>query len=77
MILSLRQDSLLNKCDTLCDEIKAVCAQCETQLQKAQDCDNIFTQKGESALIENALNVAKDDFNQLIIEAQKLREKLQ
>ena len=75
--IATAKDSLLNKCDTLCDEIKAVCVKCEAQLQKAQDCDNIFAQKGESAMIANALNVVKDDFNQLIIEAQKLRKKVQ
>lgn len=69
------KDSLQNACENLLQSLDNKNAQCEAQIKEMQNCDNIFV--SDYAMIINALNEAKEQCTQLIIEAQKLRDKVQ
>ena len=74
-LIATTKDSLQNACDSLLQSLEDKKAQCEVQISKSQNFDNVFV--GDYAMILNALDEAKEQCNQLIIETQKLRENVQ
>ena len=67
--------SLQNACENLLQSLDSKKAQCEAQIKEMHNYDNIFV--SDYAMIINALNLAKEQCTQLIIETQKLRDKVQ
>lgn len=74
-LIATTKDSLQNACDNLLQSLEDKKAQCEVQISEAQNRDNVFI--GDYTMILDALDEAKEQCNQLIIEMQKLREKVQ
>ena len=74
-LIATTKDSLQNACDSLLKSLEDKKAQCEAQISKSQNFDNVFV--GDYAMIINALDEVKEQCNQLIIETQKLRENVQ
>ena len=74
-LLATTKDSLQNACENLLQSLDNKKAQCEAQIKEMHNCDNIFV--SDYAMMTNALNLAKEQCTQLIIETQKLRDKVQ
>lgn len=74
-LIATTKDSLQNACDNLLQSLEDKKAQCEVQIKEAQNCDNVFI--SDYTMILDALDEAKEQCNQLIIETQKLRENVQ